>query len=192
VPFTPAYQFSADGGVYLLLRNNVGQRPSLMSLMYSQTEVPNQPIYYGLSLIPNVYFANSAELASVLNLIIAVVNSNTFTLGLSESWYLPMFTTINPSAFNDAINDVVKEFNYLLNKGMGVSTNKNIKSFLSVSPAELTMAVNTLIDEINAIYIPYIGNFIKSNSALPGQSVLNLVIPPGNILLMSGGNLILV
>src|SRR5208282_5548327 len=138
------YFYGADGGPFPLLMVRTDQRHSFESLMFSSTAVPLPPIYYGLRLIPNVWFANCAELPSILNSIISVVNSNTFTLGVPISYFLPMFKFIHPSAFNDAINDMVTEFNYLVVTGMKLGIGSKLKLFLSVSPTELTLAVNTL------------------------------------------------
>ncbi len=189
----PLFQFSADGGMYPLARNNVGQRPTVMSLMFSQAEVPNQPIYYNLIIIPDVWFVECNELVSVLNKIITIVNSNLFALGISRSYWLPSFASISPTEFNNAINLVIEYFNNTIKYGLKLSSSYNIQLFLSVAPSQLTLAVNTLIGDINNVFAPYIGNYIQSGPApSPSQSLLNFVIPPGHLLLVNGGNLLLV
>jgi len=186
----PLTQFSSDGGMWPLAMLRTDQRPSRMSLMFSQTEVPTPPVYYNLQVIPQVYFANCSELASVLNLIMGIVNSNVYALGVPQSYFLPMFEYISPSSETDAINIVVDNFNYLIDKGMRLSRTYNLKLFLSIPPAELTNAVNTLINEINAIFIPYIGNYISGGGGGVIGSFVLMEAGLGDVLQQNGGFII--
>jgi hypothetical protein len=185
----PSYEFSADGGIWPLAMVRTDQRPSRMSLMFSPQAIPTPPVYYNVQLIPNIFFVECNELVSVLNYIINVVNSNAFALGVSPINFMGSWQFIHPGAFNDALNETIDAFNYLINTWLKIDKSKNIKLFLSVPPAEITNAINVLINEINVIFYAYFGGALKSN--LPGAPVLLLAQGGGNVLQVSGGLILL-
>jgi hypothetical protein len=150
-PFTPANQFSAEGGPLPLL-GYVEAKASRFGLFYNVTVSNRPPLFPGLVLIPNIFFVSGNELISDLNATINAINYNLQILNISRSYFFPLFTDLHPNGFADTLNVLVKLWN-TLPPPMNTALTHNIKQFLSVGAPELTLAVNTLIDEMNAFII---------------------------------------
>jgi len=154
LPVTPNnYFFGADGG--MMPQDSLGTvaRLNRFGPFYNVTTFNRPPIFYGLVLIPNIFFVEGNEFISDLNTCINYLNYDLQILNIARSSFVPLFTDLHPNGFADTLNVLVKLFN-VIPQPMGITPNNKLKQFLSVEGSELTLAVNTLIDEMNVFIQP--------------------------------------